>query len=210
MLFSKTKDELRYQYGIIRCGAAIFDQIEKAEVLAYRKDDYQWNVLVADKEKARRKYKNAVVDDATIDDILLLYVRRTNQMKSLILKDLYNVGHNAKSMLFILVVLAVALISTSGVTEYIFMCAILCSMMIITTFSFDDNSKWARYAMIMFVSFLLPAAICFGLYQLLVWLGVEFTDQLVFTLLCFSPIIALIWCYVMYQISYRIFSKQEL
>jgi hypothetical protein len=27
-------------------------------------------VLVADKEKARRKYKNAVVDDATIDDML--------------------------------------------------------------------------------------------------------------------------------------------
>ena len=45
------------------------------EILAYRKDDYQWNVLVADKGKARRKYKNAVVDDATIDDILLLYVK---------------------------------------------------------------------------------------------------------------------------------------
>ena len=59
----------------IRCGAALFDQLDKAEILAYRKDDYQWNVLVADKEKARRKYKNAVVDDATIDDILLLYVK---------------------------------------------------------------------------------------------------------------------------------------
>lgn len=73
--FCKTKDELRYNYGIIRCGAALFDQLDKAEILAYRKDDYQWNVLVADKEKARRKYKNAVVDDATIDDILLLYVK---------------------------------------------------------------------------------------------------------------------------------------
>ena len=75
VLFCKTKDELRYNYGIIRCGAALFDQLDKAEILAYRKDDYQWNVLVADKEKARRKYKNAVVDDATIDDILLLYVK---------------------------------------------------------------------------------------------------------------------------------------
>lgn len=74
VLFCKTKDELRYNYGIIRCGAALFDQLDKAEILAYRKDDYQWNVLVADKEKARRKYKNAVVDDATIDDILLLYL----------------------------------------------------------------------------------------------------------------------------------------
>ena len=75
VLFCKTKDELRYRYGIIRCGAAVFDRIEKEEILACRKDDYQWNVLVADKEKARRKYKTAVVDDATIDDILLLHVK---------------------------------------------------------------------------------------------------------------------------------------
>ena len=75
VLFCKAKDELRYQYGIIRCGAAVFDEIDKSEILAYRKEDYQWNVLVADKEKARRRYKNAVVDDAAIDDILLLYVK---------------------------------------------------------------------------------------------------------------------------------------
>lgn len=74
-MFCKTKDELRYRYGIIRCGAADFEKIDKAEILACRKDDYQWNVLVADKEKARRKYKTAVVDDAAIDDILLLYVK---------------------------------------------------------------------------------------------------------------------------------------
>ena len=75
VLFCKTKDELRYHYGIIRCGAANFDQIDKEEVLAYRKGDYQWNVLVADKDKARKKYKNTVVDDATIDDVMLLYVK---------------------------------------------------------------------------------------------------------------------------------------
>lgn len=75
ILFCKTKDELRYRYGIIRCGTAVYGQIDKDDVLACRKDDYQWNVLVADKENARRKYKNAVVDDATIDDIMLLYVK---------------------------------------------------------------------------------------------------------------------------------------
>lgn len=75
VLFCKTKDELRYRYGIIRCGAAVFDRIDRDEILALRKEDYQWNVLVADREKARRKYKDAVVDDATIDDIMLLYVK---------------------------------------------------------------------------------------------------------------------------------------
>lgn len=75
VLFCKQKDELRYHYGIIRCTTAQFDAIDKSEILAYRKRDYQWDVLVADKEKARRKYKASVVDDASIDDILLLYVK---------------------------------------------------------------------------------------------------------------------------------------
>lgn len=75
ILFSKSKDELIYKYGVIRCGAALFDSIDKSEVLAYRKCDYQWEVLIANKEKARKKYRGAVVDDASLDDILLLYVK---------------------------------------------------------------------------------------------------------------------------------------
>lgn len=75
VVFCKQKDELRYNYGIIRCGAAQFDAVDKSEILACRKRDYQWDVLVADKEKARRRYKAAVIDDASIDDILLLYVK---------------------------------------------------------------------------------------------------------------------------------------
>lgn len=59
-------------------------------------------------------------------------------MKSLILKDFYNIGHNVKSMLFILAVLAVSFISASNVSGYIFISAGLCGAMIITTFSFDD------------------------------------------------------------------------
>jgi ABC-2 type transport system permease protein len=70
-------------------------------------------------------------------------------MKSLIIKDFYNIGHNAKSMIFILLVLSFGLIPSSGTEGYIIMSGILCSMMIITTFSFDDQSKWLKYAMVM-------------------------------------------------------------
>ncbi len=75
VLFSKTKDELKYRYGIIRCGAAAFEQMDKADILCYRKEEYQVSVLVADKEAARRKYKELVIDNATIDEIMLLYVK---------------------------------------------------------------------------------------------------------------------------------------
>ncbi len=215
-------------------------------------------------------------------------------MKSLILKDLYNIGHNTKSMLFIMVVFAAVFIPSSGVEGYVCVCAILCSMMIVTTFSFDDASKWNQYAMIMpvsrkelvagkfivlaifcavgslfgmvmglagglilkkvsldltglggllfsalvawvislilgsmsiplvfrfgaekgrvllLVSFLVPTAVCIGIYQLLIVLGIEITDRFTGILLCCLPAVALAWCYAMYQISYRIFAKQEL
>lgn len=74
-MFTKSKDELRYNYGIIRCGSAFFERMDKEDVLTFRKEEYQWNVLVADKEAARRRYKDAVIDNASIDDILLLYVK---------------------------------------------------------------------------------------------------------------------------------------
>lgn len=75
VVFCKSKDELRYKYGIIRCGAAQFDAIDKDEVIAYRKQDYEWEVLIADRNLAQRKYPKAVIDPATIDEIMLLYVK---------------------------------------------------------------------------------------------------------------------------------------
>ncbi len=75
VVFCKSKDELRYKYGIIRCGAAQFDAVDKDEVIAYRKQDYEWEILIADREKAQRKYPKAVIDPATIDEIMLLYVK---------------------------------------------------------------------------------------------------------------------------------------
>lgn len=78
VLFCKPKDELRYQYGIVRCGEKAFHAMEREDMLAFRKCEYQWEVLVADKEKVRKKYKEIVVDDVTIDELLVLYVKGEN------------------------------------------------------------------------------------------------------------------------------------
>ena len=74
-LFQKPIDELRGRYGILQCGAAQFQALNKKDILAWRKLDYAWQVLVPDREAAAQKYKNAAVDAASIDDILLLYVK---------------------------------------------------------------------------------------------------------------------------------------
>ena len=57
VLFSLPKDTLLYQYGIMRCRTEEFNQIDKEDILAYQKKDFEWEVLVADKEKAAQKYK---------------------------------------------------------------------------------------------------------------------------------------------------------
>lgn len=75
VVFQKPKDELRYKYAIIKCGAAQFHKLEKSEILACRKQEYEWQVLVADKDAARRKYPKAVIDPATMDEIMLFYVK---------------------------------------------------------------------------------------------------------------------------------------
>lgn len=75
VVFSKAKDELLEQYGIIKCGAAQFDALDKSDVIVYRKMDYEWQVLIADRAKMQKKYPKAMIVPVTIDEIMLLYVK---------------------------------------------------------------------------------------------------------------------------------------
>ena len=75
VVFSKPKDELMERYGILKCGAAQFDVLDRTEIIAYRKMDYEWQVLVSDRENMRKKYSKVMIVPATIDEIMLLCVK---------------------------------------------------------------------------------------------------------------------------------------
>ena len=75
LIFTHEKDELVDNYGILSCGAAVFDTLDKSEIVAYRKEDYQFKVLVKDRNKAAKQYPNAIVGPATIEEIMLFYVK---------------------------------------------------------------------------------------------------------------------------------------
>ena len=75
VVFSKPKDELVEQYGVLKCGAAQFDALDKADIIVYRKMDYEWRVLVANRKKIKKKYPKAMVVPATIDEIMPLYIK---------------------------------------------------------------------------------------------------------------------------------------
>lgn len=71
----KEKDEMIDHYGILRCGESLLHQIDKSEILAKKKNDYQWNVLVKNRSRIQRNYKDAVVDKPTIEEIMLLCIK---------------------------------------------------------------------------------------------------------------------------------------
>lgn len=75
VVFSKPKDELIEQYGIIKCGAAQFEALDKSDIIVYRKMDYEWQVLVADRAAMKKKYPKTLIDSVSIDEIMLLYVK---------------------------------------------------------------------------------------------------------------------------------------
>lgn len=75
IVFSKPKDELLENYGIIKCGASLFDEIDKDKIITYRKQDYEWQILVDDRKSAQKQYPKALIVPASIDEIMLMYVK---------------------------------------------------------------------------------------------------------------------------------------
>ena len=75
LVFSHDKDDLVDNYGIVSCGSVIFDTLDKTDTISYRKEDYQYKVLVRNRNKAAKNYPKAIVSPATIEEIMLFYVK---------------------------------------------------------------------------------------------------------------------------------------
>lgn len=75
VILTAEKDEIRYNYGIMRYRDREFEALEEEDWIAWRKGDYQIDVLVPDRERAARKYKGAVIDHASVDEVMLLMVK---------------------------------------------------------------------------------------------------------------------------------------
>lgn len=75
MIFCEKKDDLLYNYGIIRCSADDLARINPDDQLAVYHQEFQCSVLVSDRHEAARRYPDAVIDAPTIDEIMVFYVK---------------------------------------------------------------------------------------------------------------------------------------
>ncbi len=75
LIMTVSKNDLVYHYAVMRLRESQFLALDRSDVIAYRKRDYQIDVLVADGEMAQRKYKDVIVDHVSVDEIMLLLVK---------------------------------------------------------------------------------------------------------------------------------------
>ena len=75
LVLTASKDDLIYHYAVLRCKESQFQAIDRADMSAFRKRDFQIDVLVPDGKEARKKYKDIVADHVSIDEIMLLLVK---------------------------------------------------------------------------------------------------------------------------------------
>lgn len=79
IVFDRSKDDLIDRCGILKCGASDFAKVDKKDLVRWRKNELGYEALVMDREANRRKYSGLVVDNASIDEIMLLYVKGEKQ-----------------------------------------------------------------------------------------------------------------------------------
>lgn len=75
LVLTAAKNDLVYNFAVMRCKESQFRALDKEDILAYRKRDYQIDVLVGNKKEAQRKYRDIVIDHVSVDEIMLLLVK---------------------------------------------------------------------------------------------------------------------------------------
>ena len=75
IVLSKTRDELLEKYGVVKCSKSEFEKIDKNDYVKFKVNRYEYDVLVEDKSKFKRKYDFKIIDKPTLDDIMLIYIK---------------------------------------------------------------------------------------------------------------------------------------
>jgi len=75
IILSNSRDELLESYGIARCTEEEFNKIGKDDFIKYKKNKYEYDVLVKDKFEFRKKYNIEIIDKPSIENIMIIYIK---------------------------------------------------------------------------------------------------------------------------------------
>lgn len=75
VIFSQCKDDLIYNYGILKGSKQQLDYIDKTDFISIEKNSFGFQALCCDKKSIALKYPELLLDTATLEDIMMFFVR---------------------------------------------------------------------------------------------------------------------------------------
>lgn len=75
IILNDSRDEILDNYGVLKVEEKEFNKIDKDDIIKYKKNRYNYEILVNNKDKIAKKYKSMVVDKATLEDIMVLNIK---------------------------------------------------------------------------------------------------------------------------------------
>lgn len=74
LLVTGYKDDVLEKHGVIKCKKSEYKEIDFSDIVSTRLSDFGAEVMVKNKTLCRSKYSGLVLDDTTLEEIMLYYV----------------------------------------------------------------------------------------------------------------------------------------
>ena len=75
IVLDQDRDEIIDHYGILKCDPDKMEQVKKEDYISYRKNKYDIEFLVNNREKIRKKYPNFIVDKISLEELMLFMIK---------------------------------------------------------------------------------------------------------------------------------------
>ncbi len=75
IILNEKRDDIFDNYGILKCTIDEFDSINKEDIITYKKNKYNYEILVSNRDKIKKKYKNYVIDKITLEELMVLMLK---------------------------------------------------------------------------------------------------------------------------------------
>lgn len=75
ILLEERKDKIINNYGVLKCNIEDIDKLDRSDILSKKKTKYFFEILVNDKDLMRKKYPNFVVDNITLEELMVLMIK---------------------------------------------------------------------------------------------------------------------------------------
>ena len=75
VVMNENRDDILDNYAILKCDLDYFEKISKEDIVSYKRNKYDYQILISNKDNCKKKYKDCVIDKITLEDLRVLIIK---------------------------------------------------------------------------------------------------------------------------------------